>query len=88
MKKIVLALVCSMIAYSGNSSLKGSLLVNTVSFADLPEPAVSTKIAPKPSHQVKPANKVCVAPEKTTTVKSGICNAKVEYVFSNCSRKS
>lgn len=41
MKKIVLAAAFLLVAFTGNSSLKGSILVNTVSFADLPDKPIN-----------------------------------------------
>ncbi|RDC63203.1 hypothetical protein [Adhaeribacter pallidiroseus] len=73
MKKIVLAGAFLLLAFTGNSSLKGSILVNTVSFADLPDKPVvqsnKTKLARTAKSNSVPL--ICSGPVKTLAKSTG-----------------
>ncbi len=78
MKKF--ALLLSLLAFAGNYASEGSILVNTVSFADLPPKVKSNDIAKvKKLTKVKPAPtcviKVKSCPQATRTV-ARVCSPR------------
>ncbi len=83
MKKF--ALLLFFVAFSGNYALEGSILVNTVSFADLPakvKPADNLKF--KKFNKVTPASACAATPVTACVAKVKACAAPAKTVARAC----